>query len=233
MGQATEEQLNNPLHGVKLVQILEHLVAHYGWEEMARRVNINCFKTRPTIKSSLRFLRRTQWAREKVEDLYVESLPKKSHPSVAKMWEDFIAANPDEVSKIVPESWYFSDNEKDAKKYAELVVKGLKKATFSSLWWFDFNETPLPQPGDTYIITDWYGIAKAIIRTQKVEKIAFNQLTEDYKNLEGERDELFADWQKAQWNYYSQEMEAENEQASEEMLIICERFETLWDHKRK
>ncbi len=66
-----QEQPNNPLHGVKLATILESLVEHYGWEELALNVNINCFKKNPTIKSSLKFLRRTPWAREKVERLYL------------------------------------------------------------------------------------------------------------------------------------------------------------------
>jgi len=72
--QATEEQLNNPFHGVKLVQVLERLVAHYGWEYLGERVNIRCFKNNPTMKSSLGFLRRTAWAREHVEDIYIEML---------------------------------------------------------------------------------------------------------------------------------------------------------------
>lgn len=72
--QATEEQLNNPFHGVKLVQILERLVEHYGWEYLGERVNIRCFKYDPTMKSSLGFLRRTTWAREFVEDIYLEML---------------------------------------------------------------------------------------------------------------------------------------------------------------
>lgn len=75
--QATEEQLNNPLHGVKLAQILERLVEHYGWEYMAYRVNIRCFKYNPTMKSSLGFLRKTPWAREHVEDLYLEMVEQK------------------------------------------------------------------------------------------------------------------------------------------------------------
>ena len=72
--QATEEELNNPLHGVKLVEILERLVAHYGWEYLGERVNIRCFKYNPTMKSSLGFLRRMAWAREHVEDIYLEML---------------------------------------------------------------------------------------------------------------------------------------------------------------
>ncbi len=65
------EQPNNPLHGIKLQQIVSQLEAHYGWEGLADRVNVNCFKNDPSIKSSLKFLRKTPWAREKVEKLYL------------------------------------------------------------------------------------------------------------------------------------------------------------------
>ena len=77
--QATEEQLNNPLHGVKLAQILERLVAHYGWEYLGDRVNIRCFIYNPSTKSSLGFLRRTPWARIHVEDIYLEMLEDKDY----------------------------------------------------------------------------------------------------------------------------------------------------------
>lgn len=66
-----EFQKNNPLHGLTLEYILTQLVNHYGWEELHRKIQINCFKSNPTIKSSLNFLRKTLWAREKVESLYL------------------------------------------------------------------------------------------------------------------------------------------------------------------
>ena len=70
----TTEQANNPLHGKTLEMILKHLVTHYGWEYMCERIRINCFYENPSINSSLKFLRKTPWARKKVEDLYLESL---------------------------------------------------------------------------------------------------------------------------------------------------------------
>jgi len=66
------EQPNNPLHGKTLEMILNSLVDHYGWNELAREVRINCFVSNPSIKSSLTFLRKTPWARKKVEDLYLK-----------------------------------------------------------------------------------------------------------------------------------------------------------------
>lgn len=70
------DQTNNPLHGIKLKDILEFLVERYGWEGLSERININCFKSNPSVKSSLVFLRRTPWAREKVEYLYLKTKKK-------------------------------------------------------------------------------------------------------------------------------------------------------------
>jgi uncharacterized protein (DUF2132 family) len=69
-----EAQKNNPLHGKTLESILVFLVERYGWDELGERININCFRFDPSIKSSLTFLRKTPWARKKVEDLYLDSL---------------------------------------------------------------------------------------------------------------------------------------------------------------
>lgn len=65
-------QPNNPLHGVKLEQIILELVEEYGWEDLGQRINIGCFNENPSVKSSLKFLRKTPWARDKVERLYLK-----------------------------------------------------------------------------------------------------------------------------------------------------------------
>lgn len=69
-----EAQPNNPLHGKTLEMILVFLVDRYGWEDLGEIISINCFRFDPSIKSSLTFLRKTPWARKKVEDLYLASL---------------------------------------------------------------------------------------------------------------------------------------------------------------
>ncbi|MDP1743941.1 MAG: VF530 family protein [Bacteroidota bacterium] len=66
------EQTNNPLHGKTLEMIIDHLVAFYGWEQLGYHINIKCFTDNPSVKSSLTFLRKTPWARKKVENLYLE-----------------------------------------------------------------------------------------------------------------------------------------------------------------
>ncbi|SCY90685.1 VF530 family DNA-binding protein [Desulfoluna spongiiphila] len=75
----SDPQVNNPLHGVTLEQIVTGLVAHYGWEALGKRIDIRCFNIDPSVKSSLKFLRKTPWARKKVENLYL-ALPKAKRP---------------------------------------------------------------------------------------------------------------------------------------------------------
>ena len=67
-----EDQVNNPLHGKTLEMIVTHLVNFYGWEQLSYHINIKCFTSNPSVKSSLTFLRKTPWARKKVEELYLE-----------------------------------------------------------------------------------------------------------------------------------------------------------------
>ncbi len=67
----TEQHSNDPLHGITLESIVTRLVDYYDWDELGQRININCFNNNPSVKSSLRFLRKTPWARKQVEDLYL------------------------------------------------------------------------------------------------------------------------------------------------------------------
>ena len=69
-----ESQPNNPLHGIKLADMLDELVEFYGWEELGQRITIRCFTHDPSINSSLKFLRKTPWDRERVEGLYLKML---------------------------------------------------------------------------------------------------------------------------------------------------------------
>lgn len=68
-----QQQTNNPLHGITLETIVTALVTHYGWNGLAERIPVNCFSNDPSIKSSLKFLRKTPWARDKVEALYLST----------------------------------------------------------------------------------------------------------------------------------------------------------------
>lgn len=73
----SDEHKNNPMHGVKLEMIINSLVEDYGWQGLDERIKINCFYNNPSVKSSLKFLRKTPWARKKVENLYLDTLKRK------------------------------------------------------------------------------------------------------------------------------------------------------------
>lgn len=75
-----QTQLNNPLHGVKLADMLQYLVEKNGWRQLGKKINIRCFSSDPSIKSSLKFLRQTPWARDKVERLYLQSIRRHTLP---------------------------------------------------------------------------------------------------------------------------------------------------------
>ncbi|MBC7888645.1 MAG: DUF2132 domain-containing protein [Ferruginibacter sp.] len=78
MNDIASAQKNNPLHGKTLEHIMHYLVEKYGWQQLGNMIRINCFTDNPSIRSSLKFLRKTEWARKKVEDLYLDSQPKKN-----------------------------------------------------------------------------------------------------------------------------------------------------------
>lgn len=80
----TQQQPNNPLHGIKLEELLIQLEEKLGWQEMSRQVNIKCFTNDPSIKSSLKFLRKTPWARDKVEQLYLSTFDTFAWKSIKK-----------------------------------------------------------------------------------------------------------------------------------------------------
>ncbi len=76
MTSSSTSQYNNPLHGITLEQIVTELASYHGWNGLAKHIPVNCFSSDPSIKSSLKFLRRTPWARDKVEALYLQMLTK-------------------------------------------------------------------------------------------------------------------------------------------------------------
>lgn len=127
-----------------------------------------------------------------------------------------------------PSSFYFCDNKKDANDCAQLVIDKIKQATATSLWWFEKHNENLPQINDIHIITDWNGIEKAIIKTTKVEQIAFEKISSAFAKTEGEGDKSLAYWKKVHWDYYAREMKPYDEKPDDKMILVCEYFKTIW-----
>lgn len=80
-------QTNNPMHGVTLKDIVNRLVDHYGWPKLAKRIKIGCFTTNPSQKSSLKFLRKTPWARKEVEELFHEMVRQEKMKTQKNVWK--------------------------------------------------------------------------------------------------------------------------------------------------
>jgi uncharacterized protein YhfF len=150
--------------------------------------------------------------------------------SVELLWKNFLKENPENKLTAEPVSFYFCDNEKDANECAELVVKGVKQATATSLWWYEKNNEDLPKKGDQSIITDWDGNAKAIIETTKVDHTPYNEITAEFAKIEGEGDKSLEYWKKVHKAFYKREMEPHGDKFTEDMTIICEHFKTIY-HK--
>ncbi|MBU3027625.1 ASCH domain-containing protein [Zobellia galactanivorans] len=151
------------------------------------------------------------------------------NPSVQEMWERFTTSYPEFKEEEQPESWFFHDNEEDANRLAELVVQGKKQAGSGLYSWYKEAKANLPSVGTKHIITDFDGTARAIIETKKVDTIPFNQISEAYAALDmGTTNEALQKWKKAHWDFFASTMKESEKQATEDMLVVCEYFETLW-----
>ncbi|TDQ32211.1 ASCH domain-containing protein [Zeaxanthinibacter enoshimensis] len=148
--------------------------------------------------------------------------------SIVDFWNEFLSLHPGIENKDLPESYYFCDNEKDANECAELVVKKIKRATATSLWWFKKFDKPLPETGDLAIITDWEGTPKAVIETVRTEPTPYSQVTPEFAATEGEGDGSLDYWKKVHKAYYQREMEPYGEKFEDDMIIICEYFKTIY-----
>lgn len=126
-----------------------------------------------------------------------------------------------------PSVWHFCDNEREADKLAELVVRGIKRATSPSLWSFESQGDPLPQPGDVHVVSNWAGEARCIIQTTEVTVAPFNEVSAEHAAAEGEGDGSLAYWRQMHWDYYHRELAGTKYVPCEDMPIVCERFEVL------
>jgi len=148
--------------------------------------------------------------------------------SVHEIWKFFVQGHSKYANTRIPPHFYFCDNEQDANICAELVVKNIKQATATSVWWYKHHNQSMPKVGDLFIVTDWNGTAKAIIEITKIELVRFKDVTEAFAQAEGEGDKSLNFWRKVHQEYYSREMEKAGEYFNENMLISCEYFKTVF-----
>ncbi|WP_299532776.1 ASCH domain-containing protein [Ulvibacterium sp.] len=149
--------------------------------------------------------------------------------TVHEMWNGYTKSNPEFKNDELPESWYFHNNEEDANRLAELTLNGKKKASSGLYFWYEEAKADLPKVGTKHIITDFNGKARAIIEIKKVDTVPFNKISKAYAEMDmGTKNEPLKKWKKAHWEFFANAMEESGKKPTEEMLIVCERFETIW-----
>lgn len=159
----------------------------------------------------------------------IELYEKETDQTVKNMWSAFVESNPKFAEEDMPESWFFHDNEQDANRLAELTRNGNKKASSSLYLWYEEAGANLPKIGTKHIITDFSGQAKAIIEIKKVDTIPFNQISEAYAALDmGTKEQPLKKWRKAHWDFFSKAIQERGQKPTEAMVVVCERFETIW-----
>lgn len=152
--------------------------------------------------------------------------------TVYEMWKSFIESKPESNDDEMPESWFFHNNEKDANRLAELISSGKKKAGSGLYSWYEEANADLPKIGTKHIITDFDGKARAIIEIKKVDTIPFNQISEEYAEMDmGTSEDPLKKWRKAHWVFFSQAMAEGDQKPTENILVVCEQFETIWPEK--
>ncbi|MDF2675877.1 MAG: hypothetical protein K0Q97_167 [Bacillota bacterium] len=152
------------------------------------------------------------------------------HESVKIMWENYtsLIGNSETCNQDTYGVWHFCDNENDANELAELVVKGIKKATASLFESYSFENECIPKEGNLNIIINWDGVAKCIIKTINVELVPYKDVTEEFAASEGEGDKSLNYWRNCHWDYFSREMQEIGKEPSEDMIVVCEKFEVVY-----
>jgi uncharacterized protein YhfF len=126
------------------------------------------------------------------------------------------------------EAFAFGDSEELANELADLVLRGIKRATASAAWSYETEGKPLPKHGDLSIVTDWAGKPLCVIETESIDVVPFNAVTADFAAIEGEGDGSLAFWRGAHRAFFTRECEAAGRPFSEDMLVVCERFRVVF-----
>lgn len=143
-------------------------------------------------------------------------------------WRDFVNSTDGVDEERFYEAFYFGDSEELADELAELVLRGIKRATAGSVWSYEDEGKPVPRGGDLSIVTNWSGQPLCVIETQSVEIVSFKAVTAEFAATEGEGDGSLSFWQEAHRQYFRRECARTGREFSENMLLACERFTVIY-----
>ena len=145
--------------------------------------------------------------------------------SARNLWGDFLDAHLEFAAERAPKVLHLYDNQADADMAVDLVCREIKRARTLSLKGIQLRHEKLAQIGDFYVVTDWKGNAKAIIRTSSVKLLPYFAVRDDHARLEGEGDKSLSHWKKVHWPYLERELSPFGAQPSESMIMVFETFE--------
>ena len=145
--------------------------------------------------------------------------------SARNLWGDFLDAHLEFASERAPKVIHLYDNQTDADTAADLVCREIKRARTLSLKGMQLRHEKLPKIGDFYVLTDWQGMAKCILRTRSVKLLPYFAIREDHARLEGEGDKSLAHWKKLHWEHLQRELGPLGARVSESTIMVFEAFE--------
>lgn len=149
--------------------------------------------------------------------------------SVDQMWKSYTKVNPEGATEEIPDADFYHNNEEDANRLGNLVLTGKKKASSSLYALYGKYNIDLPKVGNKQIVTNFDGKALAIIETTKVDTIPFNQISTSYAALDmGTDKDALKNWKKAHWDFFEYFLAESGEKPTQEMIIVCETFKTIW-----
>ena len=149
---------------------------------------------------------------------------------LSAFWDAFAESRSGVDESRFYEAFFFSDREDVADELAELVMRGVKRATAASVWSHEAEGKPFPRPGDLSIVTNWVGEPLCVIETESVRIVPFREVTAEFALIEGEGDGSLSFWQEAHREYFTRECSRAGREFSESMLVVCECFKVV--HRR-
>jgi uncharacterized protein YhfF len=149
-------------------------------------------------------------------------------PHIALFWQSFVQSHAEDPTPRFFEAFHFDDNERCANELAQLVLSGRKRATAGLVWSFEAASVPIPKGGDLSVVTNWAKTPLCIIETQRVDVVAFDEVSEEFAATEGEGDGSLQYWQQAHWAYFGRECQRIGRIREAKMPIACERFEVVF-----
>ncbi len=149
-------------------------------------------------------------------------------PALQEFWSGFETAVGKDQAPRFYEAFHFADSEAAANGLLELVLAGVKRATAGLVWSFEKAGTPLPNPGQLSILTNWRGEPWCIVETTAVAVMPFQEVSAEFALIEGEGDRSLQYWQCEHWAYFGRECMRIGKQPNQTMPVACERFEVVY-----